>query len=536
MNAELVVPVRDGIDADRELIGGKAWSLTKMVRLGLPVPPACVIPTGVCDAFHGPEGEAIFDRVLAGLPPAIGWIGDEVGRDFGGSRRPLLLSVRSGAPTSMPGMMDTVLNVGIDDAVERALAKESRSPGWAAALRRRLREDLARLPGGEAADSSPSGQVEVALRAVLASWNSDRAVAYREHQGIPDRPGTAIVIQAMVFGNLDERSGTGVAFTRNPLDGSPELFGEWLERSQGEDLVSGQATPADLGELSRHLPEAYAGLSTAASTLESSLRDMQDIEFTVQSGRLYLLQTRAGKRSPEAAVRIAVELAEEGVISPEEALGRLGPELVAGLARESADGGGTALAAGMPASPGLARGVVVDDADEAARRGAAGEHVVLARPTTDPGDVHGMIAAVAVATEIGGATSHAALVARDLAKPCVVGCGAGTLAALVGETVVVDGGSGRILRGDHQVGDAGRELSRHEAQLARWAEDAVSLRVLGPEDDVTDPTAVELKADLRDSLRRALRGGARTVVAERRLPALLTLWRIELEEGGDGAG
>jgi pyruvate,orthophosphate dikinase len=534
MSGPLLLPIDEALDADRDLIGGKAYSLSRMVALGLPVPPACVVPTSVCDAYYGDEGKAVVGRVLAALPAGIEWIEDQLDRKFGSDAHPLLVSVRSGAPTSMPGMMDTILNLGIDAGVERALARESGNAGWAAALHRRLRAELGALPGLEQGPpDSPWDQLEVAIRAVLDSWHSPRAIAYRSHHGIAARPGTAITIQAMVFGNLDGHSGTGVCFTRNPLDGQAALYGEWLAQSQGEDLVSGGVTPADLTELRASLPEAYAGLSTAAAILERGMADMQDVEFTVQSGRLYLLQSRAGKRSAEAALRIATELAEEDVITVDEALRRVTPEIATDVVGGSGPTSGTVLARGSAASPGVARGTVVFDADEAERRAGDGEAIVLARPTTNPTDLHGMIAAKAVITEIGGATSHAALVARDLGKPCVVGCGAGAFDGLAEEVVLVDGARGTVLDGDSTVAESRNLVTPQERELSEWAQERASIVVLDHTTAASDAGALEIEGELEPALREALANGVRSVVADHRLPALLTLLKIEREEALD---
>jgi pyruvate,orthophosphate dikinase len=370
----------------------------------------------------------------------------------------------------MPGMMDTILNLGIDDEVERALVAEAGDPAWVTSMRAGLRTALEPL----GAPDPPEEQLRAAIGAVLESWQSPRAIAYRAHHGVPDRPGTAVTIQAMVFGNLDEHSGTGVAFSRNPIDGSPGLHGEWLAQGQGEELVSGEVTPVGLEELRASLPDAYEELAEAAARLEREFGDMQDIEFTIQSGRLYLLQSRSGKRSAEATLRIAVGLAEEEVITRQEALGRVTPEIAASIAeRAGASAEGRVLGRGEGASPGFARGIVVTDSDDAARLAESGASVILARPTTDPRDVHGMIAAAAVITEIGGATSHAALVTRDLGKPCVVGCGDGAFANLSGETVLVDGGKGEILAGDADLIKVDAATSRAERILAEWDQERV---------------------------------------------------------------
>jgi pyruvate,orthophosphate dikinase len=512
--------IDESVVLDRALLGGKALSLARMTALGLPVPPACVLPTTLCDAYHGAGGEQAVEAALTALRDGIAWIEGRLDRTFGAGPRPLLVSVRSGAPNSMPGMMDTILNLGIDDSVERALAEEAGDAGWAAGLHDRLRHQLAEAVDGrpEDAPSDPWDQLALAVRSVLRSWHSPRAIAYRAHHGIAETPGTAVTVQAMVFGNLDADSGTGVAFSRNPIDGAPGLYGEWLPRAQGEDLVSGARTPEPLRHLHDHAPALFAELAEGAALLERTGADMQDIEFTVQRGRLYLLQSRAGKRSSEAALQIAVDLAREAVITPDEVLARVTPQMVRDVAgRAGGVAAGEVLATGEPASPGLATGVVVMDADEAERRADDGEAVILARPTTNPADVHGMIAAEAVITEVGGATSHAALVTRDLGKPCVVGCGRDTLGALEGRVVTVDGTGGRVLAGEVGAGGEAAAADDWSATLVRWAQAAVPMEVRQaapgePADDDSD-----------EGLRAALAAGAASIAVAERLPALLTL-------------
>jgi pyruvate,orthophosphate dikinase len=343
--------------------------------------------------------------------------------------------------------------------------------------RRRFVEQFAEVVGG-AAPADPWDQLRAAIDAVFRSWRSERARWYRGDRGIPDDGGTAVTVQAMVFGNLDDRSGAGVLFSRNPLTGDAEPYGEWLPRGQGEDVVSGRADALPLAAMAERMPEAYSSLMAAMTTLERDGRDVQDIEFTVQSGTLWLLQTRAAKRSPEAAVRLAVALHDEGVLTVAEALDRVTAEQVEVLLRPRVDpaalAGAEVLAGGKPACPGVATGVVVTDADEAEDRadpadGSPGEDVVLARPTTDPDDVRGMSVSRAVITELGGSTSHAAVVCRELGVPCVVGCGAGGVTALAGRTVTVDGAAGAVYRGALPVLDAGTLDDPDLARLTGWA-------------------------------------------------------------------
>jgi pyruvate,orthophosphate dikinase len=567
-----VLPL-DGSDLpDRGLIGGKAWSIAQMKGLGIDVPPAIVITTRACSAFLGcgslPEG---FEAEIAA---GIVWLEEATGRRFGGGSAPLLVSVRSGAPVSMPGMMDTVLNLGMTEAAEAMLAAECGDAAFARDTHRRFlelyaqvvlkaslpalappgppgqwRQDIARAAGAGVPDDA-GHQLHGAVRAVFESWNSRRARRYREHHGISGDLGTAVTIQAMVFGNMDERSGTGVLFTRNPLTGVPEPFGEYLPRAQGEDVVSGKFSPRPLASMAESVPEALELLLRAAARLEEVHGDAQDIEFTVERGRLFLLQARAAKRSPAAAVRVAVDMVREGRIDEATALARVTPEQVRLLLspRLADDAGETAstLVQGEGACPGVGIGVVVMDSDEAERRAAGGEAIVLARPTTSPEDVHGMIAARAVLTEQGGSTSHAAVVGRALGLPSVVGCGAGALAGLAGRTVTVDGQTGRVFDGALPVVVPDEEADAGLRTLAGWAEARAGLRVLAE----APPGAAVLALDgiagaedprriagilarhrasgacggaiaSEDGVRAAIGAGLSFIVARPRLPALL---------------
>ena len=496
---------------EKTLIGGKAWSIAHMRGLGLNVPPAFVITTEACREFLS-KGELpadLGDELAAG----VAWLQQQTKRYFGGpapsdetgaapkvAERPLLLSVRSGAPVSMPGMMDTILNLGIDARTETALALESGDAAFARDTHRRFLElyagvvmktvgvqlDASADPAqwyqaieqqaGSPAPGDPVEQLESAVRAVFSSWNSRRAKRYRKHHDIPDELGTAVTVQAMVFGNLDDQSGTGVLFSRNPLTGEAAPYGEYLARAQGEDVVSGKFQPQPLASLEAAMPEAHAGLLAAAEALERVNRDAQDIEFTVQHGELFLLQTRTAKRAPEAAVRMAVEMAIEGMISSAEALERVSPDQVRVMLLPSLQSGAAdglqPLASGEGACQGVGLGTVVADPDEAEARANGGEAVILARPTTSPEDVHGMIPAKAIITEKGGSTSHAAVVSRALGLPCVVGCGEGSLAELDGRQVTVDGESGQVYDGLLPV--TAHKETEHEllVQLIAWARQA----------------------------------------------------------------
>ena len=509
----------DGVaQPGRALVGGKAWGIDVMRHAGLPVPPAFVVTTEACRAYLA-EG-ALPDGLLDELHVGIAMLEAETGRNFGASGRPLLLAVRSGAAVSMPGMLDTVLNLGIDEGIEAALAAESGDAAFARDTHRRFHEMYARIVLKAAIDGlgpdesveewraavaeagatgrvpeAPADQLLGAVRAVFDSWNGRRAKRYRRHHGLPDDAGTAVTVQAMVFGNLGENSGTGVLFSRNPLTGAPAPYGEYLARAQGEDVVSGQRTPQGLGALASSLPEAHAALIDAAHRLEALNRDVQDIEFSVQEGALYLLQTRTAARAPAAAVRVAVDLVNEGTISTDEALARVSAAQVRLLLMPRLDDGAgenaSLLAEGEGASPGVGIGKVVLDADAAEARGTSGEDVVLVRPTTSPDDVHGMVAARAVVTATGGATSHAAVVSRSLGVPCVVGCGEGVGAALAGREVTVDGKAGRVFDGALPVSAPSETDDPQLCQIADWARAAAPLAVYRA-DEAAQNDALEL--------------------------------------------
>jgi pyruvate,orthophosphate dikinase len=403
------------LDADRELLGGKAWSITEMLRHGIPVPPAFALTTDECRRFYDSD-QTVPGDVLEQLPKQMQRLEQATGRMFGGGLHPLLVSVRSGAPTSMPGMMDTILNLGMTDEVQSALAAATGSDEYAADTRRRFEEQFEKVVGAPA-PADPWEQLHVAVAAVFESWMSERAVHYRAERGIAtDGGGTAVTVQAMVFGNLDDRSGTGVMFTRDPTGATEAHYGEWLPRGQGEDVVSGAFDPLPLEAMLESLPDAYSQLLEIAQRLDDAAGAAQDIEFTVQSGTLWLLQCRRAK-----------------VHEAQPPSGEI-------------DDGTPVLASGRPACPGLVSGVVVTDVDEAEVRALDGEDVILARPTTCPHDVRAMSVVAGIVTEIGGATSHAAVVSRELGVPCVVGVGQGVIAGLEGRSVTLDATGGRVLQ------------------------------------------------------------------------------------------
>jgi len=529
-----VVGLAGDCTLSRERIGGKAWSINHMRALGLPVPPAFVLTTEAWADFTA-RGD-IADGIWRAVRDGVAELERGTGRGFGSVRRPLLVSVRSGAAISMPGMMDTVLNLGINAEVERALADETRNSVYAKDTHDRFvaqyRETV--LQNVDAAvPQDPWQQLRGAISAVFRSWDSERAKTYRRTRGVPDTLGTAVTVQAMVFGNLDAQSGTGVLFSRNPNTGDGPAFGEWLVGGQGEDVVSGRTTPRPLGELAAAQPRAHQQLIAAADLLEREGRDIQDIEFTVESGTLWMLQSRTAKRSARAAVRAAVAMVQEGLIDARTALGRLTADQVRTVLRpSSADNAGhEALARGESACPGLASGVVVTDPDEAERRAETGQDVILVRRTTSPDDLHGMIAARAVVTELGGATSHAALVSRELGRPCVVGCGTDVVSALAGRTVTVDGGAGVVWDGEVSgtavdaavlddigtlSGLAGVEPDRLADHLAGFGTETA---VAEPEtDEITELTLLRLigvKGRVRAEAAAASLGGAQDELTAR---------------------
>ncbi|MBV9756062.1 MAG: pyruvate, phosphate dikinase, partial [Alphaproteobacteria bacterium] len=499
----------------RDLLGGKGANLAEMANIGLPVPPGFTITTEVCTAFYAN------DRKFPGeLKPqvreALARVEQAVGRKFGDATQPLLVSVRSGARVSMPGMMDTVLNLGLNDATVEGLARASGDPRFAWDSYRRFIQmygsvvldvehhrfeeiieavknetaaaedtalsaedwqrvvdgykDVVRREVGKPFPQEPEQQLWGAIAAVFGSWMNPRAVTYRRLHDIPADWGTAVSVQAMVFGNMGEDCATGVCFTRDPSTGENVFYGEYLPNAQGEDVVAGIRTPQPLSKarakpdetsMEAAMPEAYAELARVRGVLEQHYRDMQDIEFTVQQQKLYLLQTRNAKRTAAASLRVAVEMAQEGLIDRPEAVRRVNPAALDQLLHPTLDPKAPRklLAKGLPASPGAAAGAVVFNADEAESRAAKGEAVILVRIETSPEDIHGMHAARGILTTRGGMTSHAAVVARGMGRPCVAGAGgihvdygaqmlsAGGQRVLAGETVTLDGASGEVFVG-----------------------------------------------------------------------------------------
>jgi len=536
----------EGASGMRNLLGGKGANLAEMANLGLPVPPGFTITTEVCTYFY--ENGKTYPQELAGnVGEALAYVGKLTGRAFGDDANPLLVSVRSGARASMPGMMDTVLNLGLNDVTVEALAKSSGDERFATDSYRRfiqmysnvvlgiehhnfeeilehykdtksyhLDTDLnaddwrkiivafkAKVEQelGKPFPQEPGEQLWGAIGAVFGSWMNQRAITYRRLHDIPASWGTAVNVQAMVFGNMGETSATGVAFTRNPSTGAKELYGEFLINAQGEDVVAGIRTPQNITEAARvtagsdmpsmetALPQVFTEFVRTTELLERHYRDMQDMEFTVERGKLWMLQTRNGKRTGKASLRIAVDMANENLITREEAVLRVDPASLDQLLHPTIDPKAelTVVATGLPASPGAACGEIVFNSDEAEHMKAAGRKVILVRIETSPEDINGMHAAEGILTTRGGMTSHAAVVARGMGKPCVSGAGSlrvdyaqGTMLASgttfkKGDMITIDGSSGQVIQGVVQMQQP--ELSGEFAVLMDWADSARRMKV-----------------------------------------------------------
>ena len=529
-------------DGGRELLGGKGVGLAEMTQLGVPVPAGFTITTDACRAYVAahevPEGlDAEIEEHIARLE-------EKTGKRFGGTDDPLLVSVRSGAAVSMPGMMDSILNLGLNDDAVEGLARTTGNPRFARDSYRRLiqmygevvdgiggnrfeqalgdlkrergvqqdvdltGDDLAQLVEtfkgiyrDETEEEFPQDAHEQLRRAVVAvfeSWDNPRAVVYRHTYGIPDDLGTAVNIVQMVFGNRGDRSATGVCFTRDPSTGEPGVYGEYLVNAQGEDVVAGIRTPQPIEEMGKRLPQAYEQLLDTLARLEQHYRDMQDVEFTVEEERLYLLQTRSAKRTAAAAIRAAVDMTTEGLISREEAIARIDPYQLDQLLHSMIDPTAEfeVAARGLNASPGAACGKIVLDADTAAERGKAGEAVILVRWETAPDDIHGLIQARGVLTAHGGMTSHAAVVARGMGKPCVAGCEGLSLDAAAGtvrigdhelregDTITIDGGTGRVIVGEVPL--VPPRINEDFETILAWADDVRRLTVRANADNAED--------------------------------------------------
>jgi pyruvate,orthophosphate dikinase len=527
---EKILLFEEAAGCDKFLLGGKGYGLAQMTAIGLPVPPGFTITTEVCKDFYA-QGARIPAGLFDDIRNKVHEIEVKTGKRFGDSENPLLFSVRSGGPFSMPGMMDTILNLGLSDATAEALAKKMGNERFVYDSYRRLIQMFGKVAMGASGDKfehelgevkkksgakadidltprelrnlvmtfkkivrtetgkefpqGPFEQLETAVTAVFNSWNNPRAKVYRQLYKISDDLGTAVNIQAMVFGNMGPDSGSGVGFTRNPSTGDRQLYGEYLGNAQGEDVVAGVRTPVNIEHLE---PKLRKELAELASSLEKHFRDMQDFEFTVEGGKLYLLQTRNGKRTAQAAVKVAVDMMEEGLIGAEEALMRVEPEMLDAVLHKRLDptASDQPVAKGLNASPGAASGKVVFDTDEAASRGAK-EAIILVRSETTPEDIKGLIAAQGVLTARGGMTSHAAVVARGMGKPAIVGCSEieisqdGTafttksgVRIVKGETITIDGTSGKVYRGEVRMVDP--DLSPEFSRLLKKAD---SVRRLG---------------------------------------------------------
>jgi pyruvate, orthophosphate dikinase len=523
----------DGTAAMKDILGGKGAGLAEMTTIGIPVPPGFTLASSLCLSYL--DSHQFPKRLQVQVENALHRVEAATGKHFGDGDNPLLVSVRSGAAVSMPGMMETILNLGLNDASVEGLTRQSRNPQFAWDSYRRFVQmygsvvfDLSRKPfehileehrqrcgvereidlsveemqaivhrfkehvraeAGREFPEDPLDQLWGAIAAVFESWNTRRAIDYRKLHDIPDSMGTAVNVVAMVYGNLGEDSGTGVAFTRDPSTGGRALYGEYLLNAQGEDVVSGSRTPLPIATLKDRLPASYQELERVARTLERHFRDVQDMEFTIERGTLYMLQTRRGQRSGPAAVRIACEMVDEELISEEEAVARIPPHDLNQLLHPTIDPTSQLdlLTTGLPASPGAACGTIVFDADRAEKLGRAGQAVILVRRETSPEDFHGMVMAKAVLTARGGMTSHAAVVARGMGKPCVAGAQelqvderAGRLAVngrqlAEGEWITVDGGTGQVFAG--QAALKTPELSGDFLRLMQWADRIRQLRV-----------------------------------------------------------
>jgi pyruvate, orthophosphate dikinase len=532
-DAQLSVVTLDGRAClPREILGDKGYGIDAMRRQGLPVPPAFCITTEVCTRFFANPGRCL-DDIWNDVRDKMGWVEAETSRTFGHGTRPLLVSVRSGAAQSMPGMMDTVLDLGIDDAVEDALAGGG-SAEFARDTRNRFIDMYRRIVlGGDEhvrIPTDPWAQLRGAMEAAFASWKSPRAINYRAHHGLDDEGGTAVIVQAMVFGNLGRDSGTGVLFSRNPITGANEPFGEWLANGQGEDVVSGNVDVEPIAALRDEQPVVYEQLMTAARSLERLGGDVQDIEFTVEEGKLWLLQTRTAKRSAQAAVRLALQLRHDGLVDDAEALRRVTPTQIETLLAPSLLPeiriAATLLAKGLPACPGVVSGKAYADVDEALDAAEEGEDVILVRAATSPDNVQGMLAARGIVTETGGATSHAAVVSREIGRPAVVGCGAGVVAALAGKMITVDGDEGEVREGVLERTAWSETDSPDLAELAEIARRISPIRAHARGDYAvladTSPAAV---AD-------ALAAGHTDVVSPHPLIAMLIALRLDEDRQG----
>ncbi len=554
----------EGDRSMKNLLGGKGANLAEMSALGLPVPPGFTVTTEACIDYQ--KTQSFNEDIKTQVIEALKLVESSTGKTFGGGDNPLLFSVRSGARVSMPGMMDTVLNLGLNDETVEALSKKSDNPRFAWDSYRRFiqmyanvvmgmshsmlestLEDLKEAKGvdsdtkleagdfknlvkvykqiiaqetGKQFPTDPMEQLWLAIEAVFGSWNNPRAIKYRQLNSIPGDWGTAVNVQAMVFGNMGDDCATGVCFTRDPSNGEKKFFGEYLVNAQGEDVVAGIRTPAPINECSKndsnrdektleeYMPKAFAELTSLYQQLEKHYKDMQDIEFTIEADKLYLLQTRNGKRTAAAALKIAVDLEKEGIVTKEEAIMQIDPEALNQLLHPRLDPNATKniVAKGLPASPGAGAGKIVFHSDDATSMHDNGEKVILVRQETSPEDIAGMAAAQAILTARGGMTSHAAVVARGMGKPCVAGCSEilvdsknrtmiiGDKKYVEGDFITLDGATGEVIEGEVPTLDA--EINADFATFMAWADEIRTLRVRTNADNPEDSeTAVKFGAE-----------------------------------------
>ncbi len=551
MSKKFVFAFEEGSKDQRDLLGGKGANLAEMTKIGLPVPQGFTITTEVCTRYYE-EGQKIGEDVMEEVKVKLAELEAKTEKKLGDTENPLLVSVRSGAPISMPGMMDTILNLGLNDDTVKSMARLTNNERFAYDSYRRfiqmfsdvvleiskskfdaifdgkkeekgyefdyqlqpedlkvIIEEYKKLVKAEIGKDfplDPKVQLEMAIEAVFRSWNNDRAILYRKLNGIADSLGTAVNVQSMVFGNMGDTSGTGVAFTRSPVNGENKIFGEFLVNAQGEDVVAGIRTPQPIDELAQSFPEVYKDFMRISETLEKHYKDMQDMEFTVERGKLYMLQTRNGKRTAAAAVKIAVDMVNEGLIDQKTAVTRLEPSQIDQLLHPTFDQEGLKsakkLATGLPASPGAACGKIYFHAEEAAAAVENGEKVLLVRAETSPEDLAGMVAAEGILTARGGMTSHAAVVARGMGKCCVAGCSAAlvdeekktlTIDGITykeGDYLSLDGTSGTVYEG--RVSTIEPELSGDFGTIMKWADEIRKLKVRTNADNPRD-AAVAVK-------------------------------------------
>ena len=558
MSKKYVYLFKEGNADMRELLGGKGANLAEMTNLGLPIPQGFTVTTEACTEYYN-DGKKINEEIQEQIFAALKKLEEMQGKKFGDNNDPLLVSVRSGARASMPGMMDTILNLGLNDVAVEGFAAKTGNPRFAydsyrrfiqmysdvvmevpksffekiidevkeakgvhydteltvddlKELVKRFKEVYKNAMNGEEFPQDPTEQLMGAVKAVFRSWDNPRAIVYRRMNDIPGDWGTAVNVQAMVFGNMGETSGTGVAFTRNPSTGEKGIYGEYLINAQGEDVVAGVRTPQPITKLAEDLPECYKEFMEIANKLENHYRDMQDMEFTIQEGKLYFLQTRNGKRTAPAAIQIACDLVDEGMITKEEAVLRIEAKSLDQLLHPTFDKDslkeGEVIGEALPASPGAAAGKVVFTAEEAKElgKGGKGERVVLVRLETTPEDIEGMVAAQGILTVRGGMTSHAAVVARGMGTCCVSGCGdikmneeaeefeLGGYTFHKGDFISLDGTTGKIYKGDIKTVEA--SVSGNFGRIMGWADEFRTLKVRTNADNPRDTkNAVNLGAE-----------------------------------------